>query len=131
MTVENHAWANDKERATMSEKDFMPIQNFDYLEFYVGNAKQAAYYYSNAWGFTPIAYAGLETGVRDRTSFAQEQGNVRLVMTSPLGPEGEIAEHVKLHGDGVKTIALRVEDAERAYREATKRGAHGIEEPAV
>ena len=115
----------------MSEKDFMPIQNFDYLEFYVGNAKQAAYYYSNAWGFTPIAYAGLETGVRDRTSYALEQGNVRLVVTSPLGPEGEIAEHVKLHGDGVKTIALRVEDAERAYGEATKRGAKGLVEPAA
>src|SRR5436309_11043849 len=131
MAVENHTRTNDKERATMSEKDFMPIQNFDYLEFYVGNAKQAAYYYSNAWGFTPIAYTGLETGVRDRTSYALEQGNVRLVVTSPLGPEGEIAEHVKLHGDGVKTIALRVKDAERAYREATKRGAHGLEEPAV
>ena len=115
----------------MSEKDFMPIQNFDYLEFYVGNAKQAAYYYSNAWGFTPIAYTGLETGVRDRTSYALEQGNVRLVVTSPLGPEGEIAEHVKLHGDGVKTIALRVEDAERAYGEATKRGAKGLVEPAA
>ena len=106
----------------MSEQDFMPIQNFDYLEFYVGNAKQAAYYFSNAWGFTPIAYAGLETGIRDRSSYALEQGNVRLLVTSPLGPEGEIAEHVKLHGDGVKTIALRVDDAERAYREATKRG---------
>src|SRR5947209_20315454 len=131
MTVENHARANDKGRATMSEKDFMPVQNFDYLEFYVGNAKQAAYYYSNAWGFTPIAYAGLETGVRDRTSYALEQGNVRLVVTSPLGPASEIAEHVKLHGDGVKTIALRVEDAERAYGEATKRGAKGLGEPAV
>src|SRR6266567_1491561 len=107
MAVENHTRTNDKERATMSEKDFMPIQNFDYLEFYVGNAKQAAYYYSNAWGFTPIAYAGLETGVRDRTSYALEQGNVRLVVTSPLGPEGEIAEHVKLHGDTVITFVER------------------------
>ena len=73
-------------------QDFMPIQNFDYLEFYVGNAKQAAYYFSNAWGFTPIAYAGLETGLRDRSSYVLEQGNVRLVLTSALGPEGEIAE---------------------------------------
>src|SRR5437899_6104254 len=129
MAVENHTRTNDKERATMSEKDFMPIQNFDYLEFYVGNAKQAAYYYSNAWGFTPIAYAGLETGVRDRTSYALEQGNVRLVVTSPLGPEGEIAEHVKLHGDGVKVIALRLDDAEQAYREATSRGATGGRAP--
>lgn len=115
----------------MPEQDFMPIQNFDYLEFYVGNAKQAAYYFSNAWGFTPIAYAGLETGVRDRSSYVLEQGNVRFVITSPLGPEGEMAEHVKLHGDGVKDIALRVDDAERAYREATSRGAHGVLEPIV
>ncbi len=113
----------------MTEQDFMPIQNFDHLEFYVGNAMQAAYYFSNAWGFTPIAYAGLETGVRDRSSYVLEQGNVRLVLTSPLGPEGEIAEHVKLHGDGVKVIALRVEDAARAYREATSRGARGVAEP--
>ena len=113
----------------MSEQDFMPIQNFDHLEFYVGNAKQAAYYYSHAWGFTPIAYAGLETGVRDRSSYVLEQGNVRLILTSSLGPEGEIAEHVKLHGDGVKVIAMRVEDAARAYREATSRGARGVAEP--
>src|SRR5437660_447182 len=113
----------------MPDQDFMPIQNYDYLEFYVGNAKQAAYYFSNAWGFTPIAYAGLETGLRDRSSYVVEQGNVRFVLTSPLGPEGEIAESVKLHGDGVKNIALRVDDAERAYREATRRGANGVTEP--
>src|SRR5437763_9126274 len=113
----------------MSEQDFMPIQNFDYLEFYVGDSMQAAYYLEHAWGFIPIAYAGLETGIRDHTSYALEQGNVRLVVTSPLGPEGEVAEHVKLHGDGVKTIALRVDDAELAYREATKRGAKGLGEP--
>src|SRR5579859_451157 len=113
----------------MSEQDFMPIQNFDYLELYVGNAKQAAYFFNHAWGFTSIAYAGLETGVRDRSSYVLEQGNVRLVVTSPIGPEGEIAEHVKLHGDGVKKIALRVDDTERAYRKATKRGARGLEAP--
>jgi len=115
----------------MPEQDFMPIQNFDYIEFYVGNAKQSAYYFSHAWGFTPIAYAGLETGARDRSSYVLEQGNVRLVVTSPLEPEGEMAEHVKLHGDGVKDIALRVNDAERAYREATSRGAHSVLEPTV
>ncbi|MBA2286096.1 MAG: 4-hydroxyphenylpyruvate dioxygenase [Ktedonobacteraceae bacterium] len=115
----------------MSDNDFMPIQNFDYLEFYVGNAKQAAYYFSHAWGFTPIAYAGLETGLRDRSSFVLEQGNVRFVITSSLEPEGEIAEHVKLHGDGVKDVAFRVEDAGRAYREATSRGARGVREPAT
>lgn len=113
----------------MSEQDFMPIQNFDHLEFYVGNAKQATYYFSNAWGFTPVAYAGLETGVRDRSSYVLEQGNVCFVVTSPLGPEAEMAEHIKLHGDGVKDIALRVDDAGRAYREATSRGARGVMEP--
>ena len=113
----------------MSEHDFMPIQNFDYLEFYVGDAKQSAYYFSHAWGFTPIAYAGLETGVRDHTSYVLEQGNIRLMLTSPLGPEGEIAEHIKLHGDGVKVVAFRVEDTERAYYEATSRGARGLAEP--
>ena len=115
----------------MPEQDFMPIQNFDYLQFYVGDAMQAAYYYTHAWGFTPIAYAGLETGLRDHRSFVLEQGNVRLVLTSSLDPEGEIAEHVKLHGDGVKDVAFRVDDAERAYREATSRGARGVMEPTV
>lgn len=113
----------------MPEQDFMPIQNYDYLEFYVGNAKQAAYYFSSAWGFTPIAYAGLETGLRDRSSYVLEQGNVRFVLTSSLKPEGAIAEHVKLHGDGVKVIALRVDDADRAYREATSRDARGVQAP--
>ncbi len=115
----------------MPEQDFMPIQNFDYLNFYVGDAMQAAYYFTNAWGFTPIAYAGLETGLRDRSSFVLEQGNVRFVLTSSLNPEGEIADHVKLHGDGVKDVAFRVEDAERAYREATNRGARSIMEQIV
>src|SRR5690242_11206071 len=113
----------------MSEQDFMPIQKFDHLELYVGNAKQAAYYFSNAWGFVPIAYAGLETGMRDRSSYVLEQGNVTLVVTSPLGPDGPMAEHIKLHGDGVKSVALRVDNAERAYQDATKRGAHGLIEP--
>src|SRR6266699_1799703 len=116
---------------SMPEQDFMPIQNFDYLEFYVGNAKQSAYYFSHAWGFTSIAYAVLETGMRDRSSYVLEQGNVRIVVTSPLGPAGEMPEHIKLHGDGVKSIALRVDDAERAYREATSRGARGVWEAAA
>jgi 4-hydroxyphenylpyruvate dioxygenase len=113
----------------MPEQDFMPIQNFDYLEFYVGDAKHTAYYFTHAWGFVPIAYAGLETGIRDHTSYVLEQGNIRLIITSALGPEGAIAEHVHLHGDGVKDVAFRVESAERAYREATSRGARGVMEP--
>src|SRR6185312_13058718 len=113
----------------MPEQDFMPIQNFDYIEFYVGDAKHTAYYFVHAWGFTPVAYAGLETGVRDHTSYVLEQGNIRLIVTSALGPEGAISEHVHLHGDGIKDVAFRVESAARAYREATSRGAHGIMEP--
>lgn len=113
----------------MPEQDFMPIQNYDYLEFYVGDVTQAAYYFTNAWGFVPIAYAGLETGCRDHSSYVLEQGNIRFILTSPYGPDGAMAEHIKLHGDGVKTIALRVDDAERSYREATTRGAQGIALP--
>jgi 4-hydroxyphenylpyruvate dioxygenase len=113
----------------MPEHDFLPIQNFDFVEFYVGDAKQSAFYFNNAWGFTPIAYAGLETGSRDRASYVLEQGNIRLVVTSPLVPSGEIAEHVKRHGIGVKTIALRVDDAAKAYQETTSRGARGVMEP--
>ncbi|HEX7735000.1 MAG TPA: 4-hydroxyphenylpyruvate dioxygenase, partial [Ktedonobacteraceae bacterium] len=115
----------------MPEQDFMPIQNFDYLEFYVGDAKHTAYYFIHGWGFVPIAYAGLETGARDRASYVLEQGNIRLIITSSLGPEGAISEHVRLHGDGVKDVAFRVESAERAYREATNRGARGVSEPTV
>src|SRR5947209_16900053 len=115
----------------MPEQDFMPIRDFDYLEWYVGDARQAAYYLSHGWGFVPIAYAGLETGVRDRSSYVLEQGNVRFVITSPYGPQGAMAEHIKRHGDGVKDVAFRVDDAEQAYREATSRGALGIMEPVV
>lgn len=113
----------------MNENDFLPIQGFDYVEFYVGNAMQAAYYFTHAWGFTPIAYAGLETGLRDRSSYVLEQGDMRFVLTSPLGPHSDIAEHVRLHGDGVKVVALRVDDAEQSYRETTTRGARSVMEP--
>src|SRR5215472_4088996 len=80
----------------------------DHVELYVGNARQAAYHYRNAFGFDVIAYAGPETGVRDRASYVLQQGKVRLVLTAPLGPEGAVADHVRAHGDGVRTIALRV-----------------------
>jgi 4-hydroxyphenylpyruvate dioxygenase len=113
----------------MAPQDFMPIQNFDYIEFYVGDAKHTAYYFTYGWGFVPIAYAGLETGVRDRTSIVLEQGNIRLIITSALDPASSISEHVRLHGDGVRDVAFRVDSAERAYREATSRGAKGIQEP--
>lgn len=112
-------------------EDFLPLKGIDYVEFYVGNARQAAHYYRLAFGFKPIAYAGLETGVRDRTSYVMEQRNIRMVLTGALDPDSPIAEHVKLHGDGVKDIAFTVEDAASAFEETVKRGAKPVMEPTV
>jgi 4-hydroxyphenylpyruvate dioxygenase len=112
----------------MSE-DFMPLDGWDHVELYVGNAKQAAYYYEHAMGFTRIAYAGPETGVRDRASYVLAQGDVRLVLTSALREEHEVTRHLARHGDGVKDIALAVPDATEAYRQAVQRGARGVAEP--
>ncbi len=106
----------------MSE-DFLPIRGYDHVEFYVGNAKQAAYFYDKVFGFTPVAKSGLETGCRDRTSYVMQQGHVRFVLTSALGPDHEVARHCALHGDGVRLMALEVGDAESAMREAKARGA--------
>jgi 4-hydroxyphenylpyruvate dioxygenase len=111
--------------------DFLPIQNIDYVEFYVGNAKQSAYFYQHAFGFTPVAYAGLETGVRDRTSFVLRQGNITFVITSALSPDSPISEHVRLHGDGVKDICFRVTDVDYTYRTVLERGASGLNSPAT
>src|ERR687894_3211682 len=110
----------------MSAQDFMPIKNWDHLELWVGNAKQAAYFYEHAFGFTPTAYGGPETGVRDRASYVLEQGDIRLVLTSGLRPDSEITRFACTHGDGAKDIALRVADATEAYRQAVQRGARGI-----
>jgi 4-hydroxyphenylpyruvate dioxygenase len=110
-------------------EDFMPLDGWDYVELWVGNAKQAAYFYEHAMGFTRTAYAGPETGVRDRASYVLEQGNVRFVVTSALREDHEIAKHHIKHGDGVKDIALTVPDATEAYRQAVSRGARGIVEP--
>src|SRR5262249_57957683 len=101
----------------MSEQDLMPIRNWDHIEFYVGNAKQAAHYYASTFGFRAVAYAGLETGVRDRASYVLEQGKIRFVLTSGLGPDSEIAKFAWQHGDGAKDVALQVPDAEKAYNE--------------
>jgi 4-hydroxyphenylpyruvate dioxygenase len=109
--------------------DFLSIRSIDHLEFWVGNARQAAFFYQHAFGLTITAYAGLETGVRDRASYVLQQGRVRFVLTTPLGPEGFMAEHVHKHGDGVRDIALEVEDVDRAFAETTKRGARGVEAP--
>ncbi|HWI51190.1 MAG TPA: 4-hydroxyphenylpyruvate dioxygenase [Symbiobacteriaceae bacterium] len=109
--------------------DFLPIQAIDHVEYYVGNAKQAAHFYRTAFGFTVKAYAGLETGVRDRTSYLLEQGEVRLVLTGALHPESPIAEHVRRHGDGIKDIAMRVDDCEAAFQATTARGATPVMAP--
>jgi 4-hydroxyphenylpyruvate dioxygenase len=112
-----------------SHDDYLRINGTHHLEFWVGNAKQAAYYYANAFGMTITAYAGLETGLRDRVSYLLEQGRVRLVLTAPLGPDGAIAEHVRRHGDGVRDIALDVAEVDRAWKETTKRGAKSVQDP--
>src|SRR6266446_4989506 len=112
----------------MSE-DFMPLLGWDYIEFWVGNAKQAAYFYEHGFGFTRTAYAGPETGVRDRASYVLEQGDIRFIVTSALREDHEIAKHHARHGDGVKEIALTVPDANEAYRQAVQRGARGVTEP--
>jgi 4-hydroxyphenylpyruvate dioxygenase len=110
-------------------EDFMPLDGWDYVELWVGNAKQAAYFYEHALGFTRTAYAGPETGVRDRASYVLEQGDIRLVVTSGLREDSEITRFVCRHGDGAKDIALRVPDAKEAYRQTVQRGARGIAEP--
>ncbi|HEX9069908.1 MAG TPA: 4-hydroxyphenylpyruvate dioxygenase [Ktedonobacterales bacterium] len=115
----------------MAEQDFMPIKGWDYVEFYVGNAKQAAHFYTTTFGFKPIAYGGLETGMRDRASYVLEQGKIRLVLTAGLAPDSPICQHQHLHGDGAKDVALTVPDAEKAYREALARGARSALEPQV
>jgi 4-hydroxyphenylpyruvate dioxygenase len=109
--------------------DFMPLDGWDHVELWVGNAKQAAYFYEHAFGYTRSAYAGPETGVRDRASYVLEQGDVRLVLTSGLREDSEITKFNCHHGDGVKDIALCVPDAREAYRQAVQRGARGINEP--
>jgi 4-hydroxyphenylpyruvate dioxygenase len=111
--------------------DLMPIQGYHHIEFYVGNAKQAAHYYRTAFGFTPLAYAGPETGVRDRCSWVLTQGDIRFALTGGLGPESPIVRHQAEHGDGVRDVAFAVPDAEAAYTVALERGAEGIREPEV
>lgn len=111
--------------------DFMPIMGTDYIEFYVGNSKQAAHYYQTAWGYQPLAYAGMETGLKDRESYVLVQDKIRLVLTSPLHSGTDIGKHIDKHGDGVKVTALWVPDAAKAYNEAVSRGAKSYMEPTV
>jgi 4-hydroxyphenylpyruvate dioxygenase len=112
-------------------QDFLPLLGTDYVEFYVGNAKQAAHFYKTAFGFQSFAYAGLETGMKDRVSYVLKQDKIRLVLTTALHSDSPIGEHVKKHGDGVKVIALWVEDATSAWEETTKRGAVSFMEPTI
>ncbi|PJB13153.1 MAG: 4-hydroxyphenylpyruvate dioxygenase [Flavobacteriales bacterium CG_4_9_14_3_um_filter_40_17] len=114
-----------------NSSDFLPLMGTDFVELYVGNAKQAAYYYQKAWGFEPVAYKGLETGSKDSVSYVLQQDKIRLVLTSPLKPDGEINVHINKHGDGVKVIALWVDDAAKSWLETTTRGAKSYLEPKV
>src|SRR3954454_14368398 len=123
-----HAATTPAETPT-NGRDPMPLNGIDHVEFYVGNALQAAYYYAHAFGFKEVAYAGLETGIRDRASHVLQQGRIRLVITGALGSDSPIAAHQHKHGDGVKVIALSVPDVDYAYRHATGMGAEGVEEP--
>ncbi len=119
----NQAGARIDRDAYAKAGDFLPLQGIDHIEFWVGNARQASAYYRALWGFSPVAFSGLETKVRDRASYVMVQNGIRLVLTAPLTPDGEIAEHVRAHGDGVHDIAFAVDDVEAAWRATTERGA--------
>ena len=125
----NQAGARVNRDAYAEAGDFLPLNGIDHVEFWVGNARQSAAYYRALWGFTPVAYAGLETGVRDRASYVMRQHDITIVLTAPLTPDGEIAEHVRLHGDGVRDIAFAVDDVAAAWRETTTRGARSAQDP--
>ena len=112
-----------------NEADFLPLYGTDFVEFYVGNAKQAAHYYKTAFGFQSLAYSGPETGSREKVSYVLTQNKLTFVLTTPLKPNNAIADHVYKHGDGVKILALKVEDAKAAWQETTKRGAKSYLEP--
>lgn len=120
---------NDLLEAETLVSDFLPLNGTDHIEFWVGNAKQSAYYYQQAWGYKLVAYAGPETGVRDRASYVLQQNKVRLVLTTALSPEHEISQHVLLHGDGVKFLSIWVDDARKSFEETVKRGAVAVQEP--
>src|SRR5690349_2504255 len=111
-----------EKKESVQETDFLPLQGTDYVEFYVGNAKQAAHFYKSAFGFQSLAYAGPETGVKDKASYAIRQNKLTFVLTTPLRSNNVIAEHIYKHGDGVKALALRVDDAYTAWHQTTNRG---------
>ena len=123
--------SNTITRPASSATDFLPLQGTDYVEFYVGNAKQAAHFYKTAFGFQSLAYAGPETGMRDKVSYVIRQNNLTFVLTTPLRPGNNIAEHIQKHGDGVKVLALKVANATSAWHETTSRGGKSYMEPTV
>jgi 4-hydroxyphenylpyruvate dioxygenase len=127
----NHTPADETTTNTRPTDDVMPLLGIDHVEYYVGNARQAAFFYSKAFGFHVTAYAGPETKVRDRASYVLDQNEARYVFTGAMGPDSPIAQHVLAHGDGVKDVAFRVPDATHAYEYATKQGAPGVMEPTV
>lgn len=120
---------SDATPQVLLEADFLPLRGTDHVEFFVGNARQSAYYYRAAFGMTLVAYAGPETGRRDRASYVLQQGKVRFVLTTPLRSGNPIAEHIARHGDGIRSIALWVEDARKSWEETTRRGAVSVQEP--
>jgi 4-hydroxyphenylpyruvate dioxygenase len=121
--------APERKTVPAVETDFLPLHGTDYIEFYVGNAKQAAHFYKTAFGFQSLAYCGPETGTRDRASYALRQNKITFVLTTPIRPNNPIADHIYKHGDGVKVLALTVEDAASAWKETTKRGGKSYLEP--
>jgi len=128
-SVANYNYGTEK--IFKEAQDFLPINGTDYVELYVGNAKQAAHYYKTAFGFQSLAYAGPETGLRDHVSYVLKQDKIRLVLTTPLNSKSEISAHIKKHGDGVKIIALWVDDARKAFDETVSRGAEVYFKPTV
>ena len=119
------------EKIFQGAQDFLPLLGTDYVEFYVGNAKQAAHFYKTAFGFQSFAYRGLETGSKDSVSYVIKQDKIKLILTTPLNSKSPINEHIVKHGDGVKVVALWVDDARKAYEETTSRGAKSYMEPTV
>jgi len=134
MSAVPHAASRDPRSASTAEMpkaDFLPLKGTDHVEFYVGNARQAAYFYRTAFGMKLVAYAGPETGRRDRASYVVQQGKIRFVLTTPLRSHHPIAQHIHQHGDGVRAIALWVDDARQAWHETTARGAISVDEPHI
>src|ERR1700744_2381234 len=128
-STSTHAVLDAPVNVSASDPDFLPLLGTDHVEFYVGNARQAAHFYRAAFGMSLVAYAGPETGRRDRASYVLQQGKVRFVLTTPLRGGNEIADHIARHGDGVHAIALWVDDARKSWEETTQRGARSVMEP--